>query len=80
MAKHNASAAKNPAVTPNGPAARPATAAPTQPAHSSLQEPKPNLDQIRKRAFEIYQDRITRGLQGDAAADWLRAERECARR
>ena len=33
-------------------------------------------DRIRTRAFEIYQQRNGNGGQGDAASDWLQAERE----
>lgn len=41
-----------------------------------VREVKPNRDLIRRRAFEIYQERIARGIRGDAQTDWLQAERE----
>jgi hypothetical protein len=37
-------------------------------------------DEITKRAFEIYLDRVQTGRPGGALDDWLRAEAEvCAR-
>ena len=33
-------------------------------------------DVIRKRADEIYQNRIKKGINGDADSDWLQAEKE----
>jgi len=47
---------------------------------ASLREVKPNPEQVRKRAFEIYQERVTRNVHGDSAADWAQAERELAGR
>ncbi len=32
-------------------------------------------EDMRKRAYEIYLDRISRGEPGDAVQDWLEAER-----
>jgi hypothetical protein len=31
---------------------------------------------IRKRAQEIYQERLARGIEGTALGDWLQAEEE----
>ena len=33
-------------------------------------------DVIRKRADEIYRNRIEKGIRGDADADWSQAEKE----
>ena len=33
-------------------------------------------DDIRKRAQEIYEERITKGIAGDSDTDWLQAEKE----
>lgn len=40
--------------------------------------PAPDIgdDQIRARAYDIYQRRMRRGEPGDALTDWLQAERE----
>lgn len=35
-----------------------------------------NEDDIRRRAYEIFQDRGRRGAPGSAIDDWVRAERE----
>lgn len=34
------------------------------------------VEDIRIRAYEIYQQRLRNGAAGDAFSDWLRAERE----
>jgi hypothetical protein len=34
------------------------------------------LDEIKKRAFEIYQERQKTKAPGDAMGDWLKAEKE----
>lgn len=34
------------------------------------------LDAIRKRAYELYQRRISRGEAGSEASDWAQAEHE----
>lgn len=36
----------------------------------------PTADLIRARAYQIYQARNGEGRAGDAASDWLQAERE----
>jgi hypothetical protein len=36
----------------------------------------PSLDEIRRRAHELYLDRLRRGADGSPQDDWLRAERE----
>jgi hypothetical protein len=61
------------------------TSAPSTNAHTkpipaaqagAIREVKPTVDQIRARAYQLYIERTARGDRGDAAADWLRAERE----
>ncbi len=34
------------------------------------------LDEIKKRAFEIYQERQKTKAPGDSLADWIKAEKE----
>ena len=55
-------------------------AAPAQRDRTSLAEPAAaspvTADTIRTRAYEIYQKRDGNGGAGDAASDWLQAERE----
>lgn len=51
---------------------KPAPAA-TKTAHTSA---RPSSEQVRVRAFEIYQSRCRAGKPGDAASDWAQAERE----
>jgi hypothetical protein len=36
--------------------------------------------EIRNRARDIYEERITNGIHGDAESDWLRAEKELMKR
>ena len=43
-------------------------------------EMKPASDDIRRRAYEIYLQRINRGEPGSPESDWCRAERELAQR
>ena len=38
---------------------------------------RPNPNQVRERAYLIYQARCNNGSPGDAQSDWLQAEREC---
>jgi hypothetical protein len=40
------------------------------------QSPVHASESIRRRAHEIYCDRVNRGAGGDALSDWLQAERE----
>ena len=47
------------------------------PAQNSGFEMKPvSQDAIRRRAYEIFLARSAKGQQGNAASDWLQAERE----
>ena len=39
-------------------------------------EPVPTHDQVRFRAYEMYEARRNRGGSGDALADWICAECE----
>lgn len=34
------------------------------------------VEAVRRRAYELYLERISNGGQGDALSDWTRAERE----
>ena len=36
--------------------------------------PRPALEAVRARAYEIYRARMAGGTEGDALTDWLRAE------
>jgi hypothetical protein len=62
-----------PAGTKNGPIAGAAMA-------NSVTEAKPSSEQIRARAYQIYAERAAKGVPGDAASDWLKAESELTRR
>ena len=42
-------------------------------------ELKPAADAVRKRAYELYVERIAKGQPGDDRTDWIRAERELRR-
>lgn len=68
-----------PAVTPSQPAARSTPAPSPQRPSTTVSEVKPSADQIRRRAYEIYQERLARGIRGDATTDWLQAERDIGR-
>ena len=37
---------------------------------------KPDHEMISERAYQIYLDRVHRGLPGNASEDWLKAEKE----
>lgn len=43
---------------------------------AQLAEVVPTDDQIRRRAYEIYDARCHNGASGDALADWIAAEAE----
>lgn len=43
---------------------------------STMPEIKPDQDQVRKRAYELYLRRAASGEPGTPASDWLKAERE----
>ena len=47
---------------------------------SSSVEAKPTLDDIRRRAYEIYLDRQHTGQSGTPTTDWEQAERELGAR
>lgn len=40
---------------------------------------KISADDIRRRAEEIYLERVNKGKHGDELSDWLQAERELKR-
>jgi hypothetical protein len=64
--------------TPTGKSAESSSRA-TFPAVDSHRELKPNADDIQRRAYEIYLERMARGEPGSCESDWSRAERELAR-
>ena len=39
-------------------------------------KPKASQQSIKKRAQEIYEERISKGIEGTAESDWLQAEKE----
>jgi hypothetical protein len=47
-------------------------------AKSSGATGKPSDDEIRVLAYCLYERRCEAGIAGDAAADWLQAERQLA--
>jgi hypothetical protein len=49
------------------------------PAMEIHREVKPNPDDVKRRAYEIYLGRIARGEPGTQETDWSRAESELAR-
>ena len=50
----------------------------TEPAKPEAAKPELNkfLDEIKKRAFDIYQERQKTKAPGDSLGDWLKAEKE----
>lgn len=50
------------------------------PAMDAQREVKPALDDVRRRAYEIYLGRMARGEPGTSETDWQHAEQELARR
>jgi hypothetical protein len=69
----NAGATAAPSATPAGGKKR-TTAKPTV-----EQELKPTIEQIRRRAYEIYLERQGKGAVGSPDSDWVQAERDLAR-
>ena len=47
---------------------------------ASSVEAKPNVDAVRRRAYEIFMERTAKGAAGDAAGDWAKAERELVKK
>lgn len=43
---------------------------------SPIREMKPTAEDIRKKAYELYQARAKAGRPGDSTTDWLEAERQ----
>ncbi len=68
----------NGTVPPLGPSLSSASALTGGPRDASpaVREAKPNPDQVRQRAYELYQARSLAGRQGDPAVDWLEAEHQ----
>jgi hypothetical protein len=57
-----------------------ATKSSSIPALDIQREVKPATDEIRRRAYEIYLERMHRGDPGSPESDWGRAEVELRRR
>ena len=60
---------------------RTATITPPSPGQARDQS-KPStasVEQVKRRAYEIYLQRVSAGKPGDAASDWAQAERELRR-
>ncbi|HPC86142.1 MAG TPA: hypothetical protein P5238_06285 [Smithellaceae bacterium] len=49
----------------------------TAPAARKTVKPdlKDFLEEVRRKAYELYQDRLRRGVAGDEIADWFEAEK-----
>ena len=43
---------------------------------ATAREVKPSIEQVRSRAYELYQQRSRAGRPGDSTTDWLEAERQ----
>ena len=41
----------------------------------SARKSGPSVEEIRAKAMEIYQERISRGEMGNAESDWINAEK-----
>jgi len=50
-------------------------AATSKPKKVTVQKPGPTHEEIRKKAEEIYHDRIARGADGTSHDDWHLAEK-----
>jgi hypothetical protein len=49
---------------------------PRPPKPRSPESVQPSNEQIRNRAYSIYEARTRNGQPGDAVSDWLKAEQE----
>jgi hypothetical protein len=49
-------------------------------ASAARKTAKPNLkkflDEVEKKAYDLYQERVKSGIPGDDIADWFQAEKE----
>ncbi|MCW3788204.1 hypothetical protein [Plebeiibacterium sediminum] len=52
------------------------TAKQTSTKSKTAQKKNISLDDIREKAQEIYENRISKGIEGDEISDWLQAEKE----
>lgn len=68
-----------PATAKRSPSPVAPSASASPPANASA-ELKPATDQIRRRAYEIYTQRLAQGLRGSPETDWFQAERELTSR
>ena len=49
-----------------------------KPKAPAEQNGRPSEDEIRMLAYSLYERRCEAGIEGDADADWMQAERELA--
>ncbi len=64
-----------PAAAKSAGAAKPAASKPKAAPKPDSSAKSPSLEDIRRKAGEIYLERISRGEPGSAEEDWLRAEK-----
>jgi hypothetical protein len=65
----------------NNSSPKPAAASQSKnPTASVSAEIKPSLDDIRRRAYEVYLKRQSTGTPGSPESDWTQAENELTRR
>jgi hypothetical protein len=67
-------------TTPPAPRVSAPAAAPHAVKAIQQVDAKPVMDAVRKRAYELYLERSAKGQPGDERTDWIRAEREFARK
>ncbi|MBX3357482.1 MAG: DUF2934 domain-containing protein [Phycisphaeraceae bacterium] len=65
-------------TTPKAVAQSTPSVRPTPPNQPSPAPRRPTLEEVRKRAYELYLSR--RGVNGTPESDWLQAERELSGR
>lgn len=49
---------------------------PAKASPASGKKKKVTVDDIRKRAEKIYNERVAKGIPGSSESDWLQAEKE----
>ncbi len=68
------------AVVGRSPAAQSKPAVTVAPSKAMVAvDTKPAPDAVRRKAYELYLERVAKGQPGDDRTDWLRAERELVR-
>ena len=58
------------------PTSTPSKASAAAKPQNSIREVKPTVDDIRRRAYELYCQRVAKGTRGTPEGDWQQAERE----